>query len=364
MRPARTAAVFLLLLAAPLFLSCGGEGQQQARSPESVFNEATESMVKGDDPGAIVLYYKLLNDYPSFKKYRADTLFRLGTLLYKTERYDEAEKTFVIFSEKFDGDDRLKTAYEKLINIYVQEFHDDARAQKIRDLYAAKFGGTPTLQAIDKTIKVLNSADSDGTNVLSLDASGVAVTKWEKTASVDKDVFPVCNYILKSAKSPDGKYDVEKKKSGGRSCLFTGPADSKLKKIPGSEEGYAPQWSWDSRFIAFTTMNYLTMERHIKIYDSLTGKTSDIFRARGVEPMLAISPDKESSKLVFSYNSRLWIINRNGNSLSLLNKTLSSASLDMAAWSKEGNAIIFSRKNAAGVFYLCQLGRREIETIN
>ena len=364
MKIMKLAALFSVLAASLFFLSCGSGAPQQAQSPESVFNSATEAMVKGDDPGAIALYYRLVNDYPDFKKYRADTLFRLGELLYKTERFDEAEKTFVIFSEKFGDDERLKTAYEKLINIYVQELHDDARAQKIRDLYAQKFGGTPTLQAIDKTIKVIQSGDADSVNIFSMDASNVAVVKWEKTQSADKDLFPVFNYIQDEAKSPDGKYTAVKKKVKGRSCIFAGPAGGKLEKIPGSEDAAAPQWSWDSRFIAFTTIKWAAAERHIKIYDSLSGKTGEIFRARGIDPMILISPDKESSKIIFSYNNRLWIINRNGNSLSLLNKTLSAGRLSMTAWSKEGNAVIFTKKGADNVFYLCELGRREIETIN
>jgi hypothetical protein len=364
MKITRFLALFVVLAAALFFLSCGSRAPQQAQSPESVFNSATEAMVKGDDPGAITLYYRLVNDYPDFKMYRADILFRLGELLYKTERYDEAEKTFVIFAEKFGGDERLKAVYEKLINIYVQEFHDDARAQKIRDLYAQKFGGTPTLQAIDKTIKVLQSGDADADNILSMDASNVALVKWEKTQAADKDLFPVFNYINDDSKSPDGRFSVVKKKVKGRSCLFTGPSGGKPEKIPGSEDGAAPQWSWDSRFIAFTTRRWAGAERHIKIYDSASGRTAEIFRAKGIDPMLLISPDKESSKIIFSYNSRLWIINRNGNSLSLLDKALAAGGLSMTAWSKEGNAIIFSKNGADNVFYLCQLGRREIETIN
>ena len=352
---------FLLIFLAfiPFFMSCG-RAPEPVTSAESVFNAATEAMVKGDDPSAITFYYSLVNDYPSFKKYKSDIYYRLGTLLYKTERYDEAEKIFVIFSVKFSGDDRLKKVYEKLINIYVQEFHDDAKAQKIRDAYAKKFGGTPTLQAIDNTINIIKSADSDGAGLLALDASSVFVEKLEKSASLDRDAFPVCGVISDGVKSPDGKFYTEIKKN----YLYYGAAGESSSRIPQSKGASAPQWSWDSRFIVFTTAAGHRGPRHIKVYDSKTGKTSDIFWAKGVTPMLAVSPDAGTSKIIFCYNSRLWIINRDGSSVSLLDKNRACPDPVMMAWSKDGGKLVFSRKNDPDTFYICSLGRRYVEDIN
>jgi hypothetical protein len=355
----KRAALLTFLAVVPFFLSCG-RAPEPVDSAESVFNAATEAMVKGDDPSAIMLYYSLVNDYPSFKGYKSDIYYRLGTLLYKTERYDEAEKIFVKFSEKFGGDSRLKNVYEKLINIYVQEFHDDAKAQKIRDAYAKKFGGTPTLQAIDNTINVLQSEDSDSAGVLALDASSVLVEKLEKSASLDRDVFPVCGVISAGVKSPDGKFYTEIKKN----YLYYGAAGERSSRIPESRGASAPQWSWDSRFVVFTTAAGRAGPRHIKVYDSKKGKTSDIFWAKGVSPMLAVSPDPGTSKIIFCYNSRLWIINRDGSSVSLLDKHRACADPGMMAWSKDGGKLIFSRKNDPDTFYICSLGRRYVEDLN
>src|SRR5450759_5379025 len=133
----RALMIYILIAAAAVTAASGCQKAAAAtdKSPENLFNLATEAMVKGNDAMSIDLYYKLIDSYPDFNKYRADSIFRLGMLLYKTERYDEAEKTFVLFAEKFKNDGRLRTVYEKLIYIYMQDFHDENRAQGIRDLY-------------------------------------------------------------------------------------------------------------------------------------------------------------------------------------------------------------------------------------
>ena len=83
------------------FIPSPKQERPTGNTPERIFNMATEAMVKGDDAVAIELYYKLVEDYPAFKKYRKDILYRLGNLLYKTERYEEAERIYRTLSTKY-----------------------------------------------------------------------------------------------------------------------------------------------------------------------------------------------------------------------------------------------------------------------
>ncbi|MCE5300881.1 MAG: tetratricopeptide repeat protein [Spirochaetia bacterium] len=358
----KTGRILAIILILQLYTACGTKPAPEGHTPEGLFNSATEAMVKGDDAAAIDLYYKLVEDYPEFKKYRADALYRLGSLLFKTERYEESEKTLRLFAAKYPSDARVKKAYECLLHIYMQELLDEAKAKKIRDLYAQRFGGSPTLQDIDKTMQVLNADSSAGSEVLALDAAYLGIIGSKVSASPDREFFPVRNYVLKSVKSPDGRMLAEKKKSNADYAIYIGPvAGDKRVKIPGSSGGYAPQWSWDGRYVLFTSMDRANKARKIKIYDTRTNVTREIFKAGGVEPLVCISPD--SSKVIFSYDSRLWIMNKNGNSVTLLSKTVNASGLKMAAWSRDGDRIIFSRKAEPQVFHICELGRREIEAI-
>jgi hypothetical protein len=357
----------VLILAVLIFLAvlpgagCKKSAVEAGKTPESIFNMATEAMVENNDALAIELYYKLENSYPDFKKYRPDVLFRLGNLLYKTERFDESEKIFSVFASDYKDDARLKAVYEKLLCIYMQEFHDETRAQTIRDLYAKKFKSSPVLKEIDKTMNVLNSDEAEGSALLAMDAGMICIIKYEKISDLDKENFPVINSVTKSAKSPDGRFLAEIRKKSGNNYIYYGPTDSKLKMIDGSKLGNAPQWSWNSRYILFTSMDIRTGERKIKIFDTAKKNLREVFRAKGLEPLLCASPD--SSKVAFSYNGKLWVMNMNGNSVTLLSKSLNAAGLNEISWSREGSSIMFSKRKNGAEYYKCQLGRREIENV-
>lgn len=358
----RKITVYLaIVIAAAAIFGCQKSYPPGEQSPETVFNLATEAMVNGNDALAIDLYYKLVDSYPEFKKYRADAVFRLGTLLYKTERFDEAEKKFALFAVKFKNDGRLREVYEKLLCIYMQEFHDEERAQKIRDLYAKKFKESPVLKDIDKTIKVLSDDGSLGSVVLALSTGNIGVIKTQKIVELDKEFFPVRNYILKSVKSPDGKLSVEREKAPGGYYLFLGADGKKMLKVKGSAGGYAPQWSWNSKLIIFTSMDWQRKERRIYAYNVDDNKTHELFKAKGVGPLLCISPD--SGKIVFTYLDKLWMMKNNGNEVSLLSKNVNVKNIRMLAWSRGGDSIVYSKKNEKDIYYLCELGRREIEVM-
>ena len=358
-----TRHITAVILAAALCLAAAGcqktpSAADLNQSPETVFNMATEAMVKGNDALAIDLYYKLDKSYPSFKKYRADTLYRLGTLLYKTDRFDEAEPVFAKFAEKCKDDDRLRKVYEKLIEIYVQDLHDEDKAQAIRDLYAKKFKESPVLKQIDKTMNVLSVNEGSGSALLAMDSGNIGIIKMQKTDEIDREFYPVRNYVLKSVKSPDGKLIVEKQKLDGNYYLFFGPIGSRMAKIGGSSGGYAPQWSWNSKYIYFTSMNWQKKERKIKVFDTAGKNTRELFSAKGVGPLLCISPD--SKKIVFTYLDKLWIMNSTGNSVTLLSENINAGDIRMIAWSREGDSIIFLKKNEKETYYQCEFGRREI----
>jgi tetratricopeptide (TPR) repeat protein len=347
-----------------LFFSCTPVKEASGDTPEHIFNMANEAMSKGDDAMAIELFYKLDQQNSGLNKYRSDLVFRLGTLLYKTERYDEAEKALGRFVSRYPDSPDVKKALEMLLYIYMQELHDEARAQKIRDVYAKKFGDSPTLKQIDKTKTVVFSDAQEASALLSLDASAIALTGGaQKSDSFDKEFFPVRNYVLKSVKSPDGKYTAEKVKKSGGYYISMSSSDGSIKglKVENSSGGYSPQWSWDDRYLLFTAMNWNGNERRIKIYDLAKKSTRELFKAPGVEPLVCISPD--GSKIVFSYNGKLWIMNRDGNNISLLSKTVDAKQLWMIAWSREGGSLLFSKKDDRNAFYTCRLGRREIEAI-
>ncbi len=353
------AALFALLLMS----ACTQMKEAGGDTAEHIFNMANEAIARGDEAVAIDLFYKLNQDYGAFKKYRADVLYRLGTLLYKTERYDESEKVLSMFVSKFQQDARLKKAYEMLLYIYMQETHDEAKAQKVRDQYAGKFGNNPTLKQIDKTMTVLSGETQEASALLALDAVNIGIIGSAAVNGYDREFYPVRNYILKSVRSPDGKFTVEKKKKAGNYYLYIDqlPAKGQPIRIDKSSGGYAPQWSWDSKYVVFTSMDWATDERRVRIYDVKKKVARDLFSAPGLEPLLCISPD--SSKIIFTYNGKLWIMNSNGNGVSLLSKSMSAKKMWMIAWAREGGRIIYSNKSDKSLYYECRLGRREIEAI-
>jgi tetratricopeptide (TPR) repeat protein len=358
-----TRPIFIIAAAAVMFVcsSCSaGGGNNRRETPEHVFNMANKALSQGDDAAAIDLFYRLEQEYPGFNKYGADILIRLGTLLYKTERYDEAEKTLAVFVSKYRQDNRVKKACEMLLYIYIQETHDGVKAQKMRDFYAKSFGDSATLMEIDRTRSVLFSESSKTPEFLRLDAADIGIPGApEASRAYDTELFPVKNLISQSVKSPDGKYMVESRETDGTAYLYISRVDGKMKrvKLTGSSRGYAPQWSWDNRYVVFTSKKMSSGERAIKVYDVRNNTTMEVFRGRPVEPLLCVSPD--SSKIIFCYNGRLWIMNRDGNSVCLLSKAVKVRKLSMTAWSKDGGLVIFSTDGDGDRFYTCRLGRRD-----
>jgi Tol biopolymer transport system component len=108
-------------------------------------------------------------------------------------------------------------------------------------------------------------------------------------------------------------------------------------------------------------MDWRNNERKIKVYDTEAKTTRELFSAKGVGPLLCVSPD--SRKIIFTYRDKLWIMNSNGNSITLLSKNVDVKDIRMIAWSREGDSVIFSKKNEKETYYQCEFGRREIEAV-
>ena len=89
--------------------------------------------------------------------------------------------------------------------------------------------------------------------ILMLDPRDITVQKVTKSETFDKEFFPVRNYLRKKVKSPDNKYTVERRKVRKKYSLYlTNLSTGKTRKVKYSKNGYAPQWSWNSRYIIFT----------------------------------------------------------------------------------------------------------------
>src|SRR6056297_1495529 len=140
-----------------IFSGCGVKGffegvlfEKTGRgvSSEKIFNRANGFMSKGDYAKAIKYYYVLAEERGDFSAYMDDVMYRLGLLLYKTERYSEAEKILRGFAEKYRNHKGLKNAYEMLLRVYVHELDDEKRAEKIRNLYEKRFGKSIKLKTI------------------------------------------------------------------------------------------------------------------------------------------------------------------------------------------------------------------------
>lgn len=338
------------------FFSC--EPKIPGEAPETIFNKANDSMVKGEYSIAIELYYQLLSNYKNFKKYRDDILYRLGLLLYKTERYDEAEKVLTNLINKYKNYKKIKNAYIMLLYIYLQEFKDETKADKIKKLYEKQFGADDFIQNMNKTLALLKIGE-DSLNLLKMPEKDIVIINEKKVDSFDREFFPVLNYEDKIRESNNRKMIVERKKTKEGYYLFLkNKMTGETKKINGSKNGYAPQWSWDDRFILFTAMDWENEERKIKIYDIRNNKSFLIFKGKNIEPVLCISPD--SSKIVFSYMNKFWLISRTGSNLSLLHKDILSNNIILMAWARDCDKILY-KKNNEKIYRILQLGKREIK---
>ncbi len=354
--------ILILIIVLSLFSGCNNlvptEQKEATESPERLFNLANEAMIKGDKNIAIELYYKILERYPDFKKYKSDILYRLGMLLFKSERYEEAEKIFQQLITKYKNYSKIKTVYEKLIYIYIQELPDPGKAQKIKEMYKAKFKDDVKFNNIEKTTVLLNYEEKKD-ELIKLDASEIEIKKIEKIKNYDTEFFPVQTVLDLKVFSPDRKYFVERKKVNDRYFLFlTDVSKNKTRKITGAENGFGQQWSWDSKYIVFTVMNWATKERSIKLYDIKKDYIKTLFTGKNIGDLLCFSPD--NSKIAFWYYNNLWIINRTGKNMSMICKVIKGENSFMMAWSREGDKILIGQKILNSInYYLFYLGRKE-----
>jgi len=349
--------VLLLLLYSCDFLT-PKESKEQTESPERLFNLANEAMIKGENNIAIELYYKIVEQYPEFKKYRADALYRLGVLLFKSERFEEAEKVFQQLITKYKNHQRIKNVYEKLLYIYIQELPDSNKADKIKTIYKSKFKNTDKIEEIERTSVLLNIKE-EKSDLIFLSPSEIEVKKIEKIQNYDKEFFPLTSILELKVFSPDRKYIVERKKENNTYFLFlTDIKNNKTKKINGSKNGFGQQWSWDSKYIVFTVMNWATKERTIKLYNIKDNSMKTLFTGKEIGDLLCFSPD--NSKIAFWYYNNLWIINRTGKNMSLICKIIKDENIIIMAWEREGNKILVGKKISDKInYYLLYLGRKE-----
>jgi tetratricopeptide (TPR) repeat protein len=354
--------------AAGIFLLCSGfdffglfaPQDTGGETAEHIFNTANEAMIKGNDSDAILKYYSLIEHHPEFKEYRADALYRLGTLLYKNERYEEAERALGEIADRHKDYQEIQKVYERLLYIYVQAVPDKNKAKKIREIYEKKFGKSEVLENMDKTVQILDSAGPGQSEALKLKPADIGAINLERSDAYDREFFPVICSLRKTADSPDMKLAVHREKnSGGKYYLYLGGAGAKnAPKIGGSRNGYAPQWAWDDSFIVFTAMNWGTQERNILLYDIKKRKIRHLFGARELGPLICVSPD--GSLIAFWYSNGLWLVNKSGNSLTLISKKIKADDVCMMAWSRDGDKILAGRKQGGRDIYdICTLGRKE-----
>ncbi len=348
--------IFLsVLLIFIIFINC--KKQAPGEAPESIFNKANNFMVKKEYSLAIELYYKLLNEYQNFKKYRSDVIYRLGFSLYKTERYDEAEKILLLLLNKYKNYPKIKNAYIMLIHIYIQILRDEEKALKLLNIYKKEFGEDENYYEIKKTLLFLKT-DDKALSILKLKEKDIVIVNDTIVDYYDKEIFPVINYELKARISNNKKMFVERKKiKEGYYLFLKNLINNKTTKIHSSKNGYAPQWSWDNRLILFTAMDWDNEERKIKIYDLGKNKSNMIFKGKNIGSILCISPD--STKIIFSYVGKYWIINSNGSNVSLLHKNLNSSDIEFMAWSRDSDKILV-KKRKEKKYHILQLGKREI----
>lgn len=333
------------------------EQKEISESPERLFNLANESMIRGKKDVAIELYYKIIEQYPEFKKYKPDILYRLGILLFKSERFEEAEKIFQQLITKYKNYPRIKNIYEKLIDIYIHEIPNQTKAEKIKEIYKTKFKGDGKFNNIEKTIILLSSKEEKD-NLSKIDLSEIKTIKVEKIQNYDKEFFPVKSILDLKVFSPNKRYFIERKKVNDRYFLFlTDVSKKRTRKIIGSENGFGQQWSWNSQYIVFTIMNWTTKERKIKLYNLRNNYIKTLFTGRNIGDLLCFSPD--NSKVAFWYYNNLWLINITGQNMSMVCKKIKGENILMMAWSREGNKILLGKKIKDNInYYLLYLGRK------
>jgi len=298
---------------------------------------AEKALAAGDKVGAIEYYFAAVSDSKLKSTGKAAIMGKLGKLLNDTERYEEAEQVLSELVEKH-GAQASPESYEELLQIYVNFRPDAAKASKLRDAYARRFGRTPALRKIDTTLKVMGTDYSAGAEVLKLPVKDIAINSYASAPDFDREFYPVRNYVAKKAVSPDKKREVVRVKVNGRSSLYVKSSDGREnKRIPSSAGGFGAQWSWNGKKILFSSVNSAG-ERSIKIYDTVRNVTKTIFSGNGMETLACISPDAE--KVFFVYRRAPWIMSADGSVITLLHKDIRIKEPLMAAWSKDGGSIL------------------------
>lgn len=331
-----------------------------ADTPERIFNTATEAMVKGDDAAAIELYYQITEGYPNFKKeYRADALFRLGKMLYRAERYEEAEKNLETLIAKHKNYSGLKQAYEMLLQINISVTKNSAKAAALKAEYKKLFGDYEKIKAIDRTIGILQEKPfTRGTysEVLSLEVKDIEASSVKETADYDPEFFPVVNFKGNSALSSDKKHSVSRKKYNKKYYLFIkDSASNKERRLKGTLNAASPAWSWDGAKLTYTVSVPEKRERAVFAYDIGKEKAVQLFSASGVGVLTAVSPD--GSKVAFTYRQRVWLVSVKTLSVGLISDKTLPKPADRLAWSRDGSMILSGFADGKNMIYT--LGRRE-----
>jgi hypothetical protein len=265
-----------------------------------------------------------------------------------------------MLADKYPDYAEIQKTYERLMYIYVQEFHDNNKAGKIREIYEKHFGNSEVLEDIDKTVAILNGPAAGNPDALKLDPADLEVVKMDESERFDGEFFPVQNSINNGAGSPDKKYMVERKKENSKYYLFISELNGdKSVKMEGSRNGFAPQWLWDGSGIVFTAMDWGTGIRYIKLYNAAKKTVRTLFGAKAIGPLTCISPD--GSKIAFWYKAGLWVMNNTGSSISLIGSRVQEKNVFIMAWSREGDKILLGYKTQAGQesYVLCGLGRKD-----
>ncbi len=319
------------------------------------FAEKAES--SGDKLGAIEFYFKFISKKNVDIKSKASAMGKLGKLLNDTERYEEAERILSELVSLYPSY-ASASAYEELLQIYLNFRPDSDKAAKLRNTYARRFGRTPALKKIDTTIKVMGTDYTAGAEVLKMPVKDISIVSYSSSSDFDREFFPVRNYVLKSVLSPDKKMEAARETIKGRSFLYVKSKDGNLNKIiPGSRGGFGAQWSWDGKKILFSSVNSLG-ERSLKVFDVEKWTVKTVFSGLGMETLACLSPDGE--KIFFVYRRAPWIMSSDGAVIKLLNKDVRIKQPVMTAWSKDGGSVLVTEEDSSSgyIFWVYQLGKK------
>lgn len=202
------------------------------------------------------------------------------------------------------------------------------------------------------------------TQILQLDAVRMSVGKVESVSSFDPARFRhIQRYVPKGEDdkitSPDGKQQLWRGKTSQGYYLylsdFDGPRGKHDQKIKDCKNAFQPSWSFDSKRVLYSAINWKNGKRSLVIYDLETKKKREVFSSRkGVGAMAAFSPD--GSKIVFTYFDELWMMNSDGigrtnvNLRECIKIPVKEASL--LAWSADGSQLAYQPLGAREIYII------------